>query len=52
MEGVVRAFVLRGNMAVLILVLTMLAGCAGTKEGLERHGIEVKGGKVFRVFRF
>ena len=48
----VRAVVMRGNAAALLLVLAMLAGCAGTKESLEQHGVEVKGGKVLRVFRF
>ena len=35
-----------------IMVGVALAGCAGTKENLEKRGIEIQGGKVRRVFRF
>ena len=36
----------------IVVGVAMLAGCAGTKENLEKRGIEIQGGKVRRVFRF
>lgn len=40
------------RVANVLLFVAMLAGCAGTKENLKRHGIETEGTKVLRVFRF
>jgi hypothetical protein len=40
------------RIVVAIVLVAQVAGCANTKERLEREGIEVESGKVKRVFRF
>jgi len=36
----------------ILLVMTSLAGCHGTKQQLEKRGFEFHGAKLLRVFRF
>lgn len=37
---------------ILLIALLQVAGCARTKENLDKRGIEFKSGKVMRTFRF
>lgn len=42
----------RLRLAGLLVALAFAAGCADTKTSLERKGIEVKSGKLMKVYRF
>ena len=35
-----------------MLVAAALTGCTSTVQNLKQHGVEVKSGKVMRVYRF